>query len=127
MGSKFLITRCRHDTTTAYLFNWNEELAEFAKGKNIKFSDFYDEKASRSNLEKFLAKQAPKLALFNGHGNSREICGHKNEPLIIEGKNEELLKNKIVYALACEAAKELGKPAALEHIVENIIEFLERK
>lgn len=47
--------------------------------------------------------------LFNGHGDKKTICGHHDEPLIKLGENENLLKSKIVYALSCDSAKELGR------------------
>ena len=36
------------------------------------------------------------------------VTGHKNEPLIIVADNEKLLKDKMVYAISCRSAKNLG-------------------
>jgi len=111
MTSDFLITRPKHDIVVTYLSKWSKEVLDFAKNKNIKFTDFEAEQANRKNVEKYLKKQNPRLVVFNGHGNATMICGHKDEPLIVSNENEKLLKSKITYAVACDAAKELGKNA----------------
>ncbi len=48
---------------------------------------------------------------WNGHGDDNIVTGHKNEPLVIANKNDYLLKNKIVYAISCRSAKNLGREA----------------
>ncbi|MDI6806430.1 MAG: hypothetical protein QMD14_01285 [Candidatus Aenigmarchaeota archaeon] len=111
MKSKFLITRPRHDSIVNYLFYWSREIIKFAENKNILFSDFRDKNANRKNVEKFLNTQNPRLVIFNGHGDAKTICGYNNEPLIVKDENEELLTLKIIYAIACNAAKELGESA----------------
>jgi len=50
----------------------------------------------------------PKLVMLNGHGSKDVVAGHKDQPLIVAGKNEKLLKDKIVYALSCKSAEGLG-------------------
>jgi hypothetical protein len=109
--SRFLITRPRHDPIVTYLFHWNEEIIKLAESNNIPFSDFRDEKANRRNVEQFLEIQNPRLVVFNGHGNAETICGHNDEPIIKKNDNEKLLESKIVYAIACDAARELGENA----------------
>ena len=47
--------------------------------------------------------------MFNGHGDDNIICGFKDEPLIETGKNDELLKGKIIYSLSCSSARKLGE------------------
>lgn len=111
MKSRFLITRPRHDPIVTYLFHWGEEIIKLAKNKNILFSDFRDEKANRLNVEQFLEVQNPRLVVFNGHGDAETICGHGDKPIIKKDDNEKLLESKIVYAIACDAARELGKSA----------------
>jgi len=106
---RFLITRPQHDPDVSYLYFWGEEILNFAEENNIFFSDFKGEKANREEVSKFLSKQNPTLVMFNGHGNPKTIAGHKNEPLIKSGENEQLLKSKITYAVACDAAVDLGK------------------
>lgn len=111
MTSTFLIIRPQHDIVVNYLFYWSKEILDFANNKNIKFTNFEGEKASRENVEKYLRKQNPRLLVFNGHGTPAFVCGHKDEPLIICNENDDLLNSKIIYAISCDAAKELGKNA----------------
>lgn len=105
---KILITRPCHDPNVSYLYSWSEEILNFARG-NILFSDFKKEKANREEVSKFLVKQNPKFIMFNGHGSPTTIAGHKDETLIESNDNEHLLKSAITYAVACNAAVDLGK------------------
>ena len=106
--TEMLITRPEHDKTTHYLSNWSKEIIDIAEGKNIKVFDLNREKAIRANVEVRLKKLSCNLTFFNGHGDFNVITGHNNEPIIIGGENEDLLKSKIVYAISCKSAKELG-------------------
>ena len=106
--TEMLITRPEHDKTTHYLSNWSKEIIDIAEDKNIKVFDLNREKAIRTNVEVRLRKLSCNLTFFNGHGDFNVITGHNNEPIIIGGENEGLLKSKIVYAISCKSAKELG-------------------
>lgn len=108
---RFLITRPNHDDAVSYLFQWSIEILKFAKNKGINYSDFKGSKANRKEVTKFLIKQDPGFVIFNGHGSRNIINGHKDEPIIICDENEHLLKSKITYAIACDAAAELGQKA----------------
>lgn len=103
-----MITRPEHDDTTHYLSNWSKKIIDIAENKNIKVFDLNREKAIRTNVEVRLRKLSCNLTFFNGHGDFNVITGHNNEPIIIGGENEGLLKSKIVYAISCKSAKELG-------------------
>lgn len=106
---KFFITRLGHDSVVSYLYAWSEEIVTFAEEKNIPYSDFKKEKANKEEVHKFLVKQSPRLVMLNGHGSPKAVAGHKDEPLIIMDQDEELLASTITYAVACDAAAELGK------------------
>ena len=106
--TEMLITRPEHDDTTHYLSNWSKETIGVAENKNIKVFDLNREKATRKNVESKLSRMSCNLVYFNGHGGFNVIGGHNNEPLIICGENERLLKSKVVYAISCKSAKELG-------------------
>ena len=106
--TEMLITRPEHDKTTHYLSNWSKKIIDIAENKNIKVFDLNREKAIRTNVEVRLRKLSCNLTFFNGHGDFNVITGHNNEPIIIGGENEGLLKSKIVYAISCKSAKELG-------------------
>jgi hypothetical protein len=94
-----------------YLSSWSEEIlmpiAErvgiipiISKGKN----------ATRSHVSSNIKSKNPKFIFFNGHGTSASIMGQypERETLINLGENDELLKDKIVHALTCNAGHELG-------------------
>lgn len=107
-----LITRPEHDKVTTYLSTWSEELILLAAEKGIQYKDLCAENATKEEVEKYLRKQNPKLIILNGHGSPDAISGHKNEPIITRGQNEDILAEKIIYARACHSAAELG-PAAI--------------
>ncbi len=108
---KFLITRPNYDPVTSYLFNWSKEILNFASKNSIDFIDVKGNNVNKENVESYLKKQNPRLVFFNGHGNDNCITGFKDESLIETGKNEGLLKNKIIYSLSCNSAKILGREA----------------
>lgn len=108
---KCLITRPNHDKVTSYLYSWSKEIIENKEINEVQFLDLEGSNARKEKVESYLRKQNPRVVLFNGHGSSTEICGFKDEALIAVGKNEELLREKIVYALSCSSAKILGKMA----------------
>lgn len=116
----FLITRPEHDDTTYYLSNWSKKAIDLAKNKNVKVLDLNKERANKKEVASVIEKKNPSFVVFNGHGNYDCVSGHKNEILIKAGENEELLKSKIVYAISCKSAKQLGiksmKSGALDYI-----------
>lgn len=106
---RILITRPNHDAITHYLCEWNTEIIKLAKEKNFDVHDLKAEKANKKEVISHLEKQKYEFVIFNGHGNSNQIAGYNNEILIESEKNHQLLKDKIIYAISCSAAKELGK------------------
>ncbi len=109
MTKSYLLTRPEHDDTTHYLSNWSKGTIDAAKKAGIKVLDLNREKAIQKEVEGRLKDISPVLVVLNGHGDENKVTGHQNEPLIICGKNETLLKSKIVYAISCQSAKVLGK------------------
>ncbi len=109
MSKKILVTRPEHDDTTYYLSNWSKKSLQLAQIKGIKVLDLHRERANGSEVAGMLEKQKPRLVVLNGHGSDNVVAGYKDEPLIIGGKNEELLKEKITYAISCRSARELGR------------------
>lgn len=108
MNKTILITRPEHDDTTYYLSNWSKKFLNIAKQKGIKIFDLKRKRANKEEVTSFLLKKNPNFVIFNGHGNDDLIAGHKDEILIKTGKNEHLLKSKIIYAISCKSAKKLG-------------------
>lgn len=108
MNKKLLITRPEHDDTTYYLSHWSKKAIETAKSKGIKIFDLFRKRANKKEVLSMINKQKPSLVIFNGHGNDDSIAGYNDEPLVIAGKNEGLLKEKVTYALSCKSGKILG-------------------
>ncbi|MDO8538596.1 MAG: hypothetical protein Q7S21_06965 [archaeon] len=108
------VTRPEHDDMTFYLSTWIKLAMDFAESKGFKVIDFSKDRAIEKEVTKFLEKNNPKFVIFNGHGNDETIMGQKFETLIKSGKNEKLLKEKIVYAIACSAAAKLGNDCIKE-------------
>lgn len=104
----FLITRVNYDEATRYLYFWCEELIQSAN-KSWKVYQLSKEKASRKNVESYLAKQSPSLVILNGHGNASSVFGHNGEGLIsLANQNEHFLAGKNVFIRACTAGLLLG-------------------
>jgi len=108
MNKILLTTRPKHDYTTHYLFYWASEIIKLARDKGVSVLDLKKKRANRKEFESMLSKKEPLLVFLNGHGNADCVAGHDDEILLEAGKNEELLEMKIIYALSCKSAKELG-------------------
>lgn len=103
-----LITRPFYENPTNYLFHWSKPLIDLARTKRFDVIDLGEKKAVRKEIEGRLRKVVPNLVVFNGHGSEQIILGQDAEPLIIEGQNESLLSDTIVYTRACLSARSLG-------------------
>ena len=103
-----LITRPDHDITTRYLSAWSKKVIKLALKKNIQVLDLKRAKANPKELTSRILKMSPTLIIFNGHGNDNCVTGHEDKILIQAGNNEKLLASKIVYAISCRSAAELG-------------------
>lgn len=110
MGSpKILVTCPDYDLVTRYISTWADEVIRFAPKYSIKIIPIIFKKVKREIIEQYLKKHKFSFVWFNGHGSKNSIFGHKNEILIQQNENEELLVNKIIYSLSCESGLELGK------------------
>ncbi|MGD8373538.1 MAG: hypothetical protein PVI21_01625 [Candidatus Woesebacteria bacterium] len=65
--------------------------------------------ANMANLAQEIDSKDPHLVFLNGHGSPDALCGQNNEILISTSHTDlDRYKDKIVHALACEAALKLG-------------------
>ncbi len=106
--SIYLVTRPEHDDTTFYLSSWCKETIVVAGERGIKVLDLHREKANRDEFEQRISKFSPHLVVLNGHGSENMVCGHRNQPLVVAEENENILRSKIVYAISCRSAQNLG-------------------
>lgn len=109
MANHILITRPDHDLTTRYISAWAEEYIDLAKTKGFTIIDLKRDRANRDSFESILKKKNPNFVIINGHGNTDEVTGYDNDTLIKINDNEDILSNKVTYALSCQSAKNLGK------------------
>ena len=109
--STYLLTRPDHDDTTHYLFAWVGETIPEAENKGVKVIDLYHKRAVRKEVENIINKVSPDFVVFNGHGDENTVTGHNRQPIIIAGENESMLHKKIIYAISCSSAKNLGQKA----------------
>jgi len=108
MTKKLLITRPKHDLTTHYLFYWAKKIIELATSKGIPVFDLSKQRANKKEVTSILNKREPGLVFFNGHGRDNCIAGNDDEVLIEAGKNDHLMRSKIVYSRSCRSGKTLG-------------------
>jgi hypothetical protein len=108
MSKSLLITRPSYEITTRYLYVWNKKIIREAFDRGINVLDLKKEKAVKNEFMGRMKKINPALVLLNGHGDSDCVTGHNGEVIVRVGDNEEILKGKIIYALACKSASCLG-------------------
>lgn len=113
MTKTILVTRPSHDTTTTYLSYWAEDIIQIARTKSFKVLDLPSSKATRNLFTSYILKQNPQFLFMNGHGSPTQVTGHNNESLL-DLSNTSVIKNKILYAVSCDAAKVLGSKVVTE-------------
>lgn len=120
-----LITRPFYDKETTYLYEWSEDVINFAKSNKKTVIDLRDKDANRNNLEKRIESQDPKLVIFNGHGGNNFITGYDKNHILVQGDmNDHILALRIVSSITCKSAKELG-PKCVNKGAEAFIGFEE--
>lgn len=124
MNDSLLVTRPNFDLTTRYISVWAEKIVEFAKSKNKIVFDLRKERANREEFESMIRKHSPNLVFLNGHGNENQVAGHDNKVLLSLGDNENVLRNKVVYALSCRSGKFLG-PGSIKSGASSYIGYEE--
>lgn len=108
MNKTLLVTRPKYDQGTAYLFYYASLILKKSKKLQISTKDFDKEMARRKKVISFIKKKNPQLLFLNGHGDENNIFGHKDS-ILFSKKDKNILKNKIIYARACNAGISLGK------------------
>lgn len=104
-----LITLPDSDLTTFYISAWSEPIIELARKNGIKPTPLRGKNVTSWSVEQNIDSKNPNFLAFNGHGSEVSICGQDDKPLITLGSNEHLLDSRIVHALSCSCAKELGR------------------
>lgn len=108
-NKSILVTRPNHDITTRYLYYWARAVITEAEKRDLIIYDLKVKKANKNTLEGIIKKTQPSLIFINGHGDRSCVTGYDNEVLIKAGDNDSILEDKIVYALSCRSADQLGE------------------
>ena len=107
MKPSVLVTCPDYDRMTRYLSVWAEKLMNEVQVHGNEVYTLKEAEVVRDKFESFVKKMQPAFLFINGHGAADRIAGHDHE-IILDKDNVGLLKGKIVYALSCQSAKELG-------------------
>jgi hypothetical protein len=104
-----LFSRPKHDDTMEYLFYYSKELIKLSDSIGITTINLEKENANKKVIVERIISQNPSLIIFNGHGSTKTINGHKDEVVFsCEDVNLGILKDKIIYSLTCSSASKLG-------------------
>lgn len=106
---KILVTQPTSDYTTRYISAWANFVVDLAKKRRIDAVCLRSKRANRKEFQSVVMKTKPRFLFLNGHGNKRAVAGQDNEILVEVNNEKGILKEKIVYALACSSAKILGR------------------
>jgi hypothetical protein len=112
-----LITLPDSDITIKYASTWSEKIIKTAEKNGINPIPIRDKNVTRTHVEKDIKSKNPRFLVFNGHGSDDSIFGQNDETLIKVGKNEKLLKSRIVHSFTCNSAKELGRKCGAEAFI----------
>lgn len=108
-SEKFLISRPNHDIITRYLFAWSKDMIKKAEKENLEVLNLDGDKAKKENFESYIDSVNPKLLVLNGHGDEKTVLGQDDNPLLIQGGNNDLTTDKLLYVRSCRSASQLGK------------------
>lgn len=101
-----LVTRPNHDLLTTYLYYFSGKIIDFYNQKSKHLIDLKGKIANNKMFDSYVSKNKPNFIFLNGHGSENYICGHNNEILVDDYKNE--YKGTIFYARSCRSANKLG-------------------
>mgnify|MGYP001587644496 CR=1 FL=1 len=124
MNKTILVTQPEYDYTTRYISTWAEKVVQYAKNKNNNVIVLKNDRANRDTLRNVTNKTKPTFIFLNGHGANNMVAGQDNKPMITDTDNLDFLKNKILYALSCQSAKNLG-PYCVNNAVKTYIGYTE--
>lgn len=113
-NNSVLITQPNFDRTTRYTSAWSEFVEEFSLKRGNKTITLKGRRANRSEFESIIKKVQPQLIMLNGHGNDDNVAGQNNEILLESNSSSEIVKDRIIYALSCSAAKKLGHDCVIK-------------
>lgn len=114
MDNLLLVTRPKYDDGTEYLSYYASLTIKEAEKAGINVKDFEGKDANHDNVIKFMQKRDPRLVFINGHGDEDNLYGH-DDKIIFSLADINLLKDKLIYARACNAGESFGKKVVLNN------------
>ncbi len=108
MQKGLLITCPEYDDATAYLTYYSKEIIAEAESRSLKVKPVEDKELNEEKFSEILKKLDYRLVVLNAHGDFDAILGYKNKVILQLGKNDSLLKERLVYARSCNAGALLG-------------------
>ena len=118
MQKGLLITCPEHDDATAYLTYFSKEIVDEAIKKSLKNKKVGDKNLNIDDFSEILNKLNYRLIVLNGHGSPNSIFSYKQNIIIQLGKNDYLLKERLIYARSCNAGAKLG-PECMKNTKEG--------
>jgi hypothetical protein len=118
-----------NDPAAEITVEWVVHLEEFLRNlddENIVVVPFFRSEAVRANVEAALKEDKGNkgIFVFIDHGEKDKLPGSDDQALI-DTENIHLLKNKLIYAVACKSASSLGHEA-LKNNIASYIGFIDR-
>ncbi len=109
MERGLIITLPDFDNATSYLSYYSKEIIVEVNNKSFKLKEINEKhNLNREYFSEILKKLDYNFIVFNGHGEEDAIYGYKDEVLVKVGENENLLRERIIYARSCDAGLVLG-------------------
>nr|NIM45686.1 hypothetical protein [Nitrososphaeria archaeon] len=107
-----MILNCvpKFDSVTEYSSRWNGEIMDYIREKGVSIESLLKDDAVRSKVEAALQEHPGEAFVFYDHGDKDCLVGNDRTP-VIDLRNVGLLRDRIVYTLACLSAKILGYEA----------------
>lgn len=116
--ANLLLVRPSYDSTTATLHQWGDDVRQAVQSSGShQCRDLSRSLATRTETDTNLLQPTDCL-VFYGHGDSEHLFaqnGAHRSPAAVDRSNCHLLRDKVVYAVACDSVLTLGVEAVNNH------------
>lgn len=113
--AEIIIVRPKFDTATTFLYEWTRKLVGVSLEENPQheYIEFGGDEATTVNVHEAvdtLKNRSNTLYIHFDHGVYDKLFGHDRD-VVFEPDTIHKLRDCVVYAFACESARELGQEA----------------
>lgn len=106
------LIRSGEDRMSKYPFGWAGRIKRLVLTKGYSLEECVCRSTPREEVEALLRNPDIKLVIVFGHGEDDKLyCGRRKNDVVIDLTNADLLKDKVVYTVACHSANILGAKA----------------